>query len=51
MPTAASGTGVPAARLPAERALPLQRCEAERERRVALRGRTAKLAERERPRS
>jgi len=43
--------GVPAARLPAERALPSQRREAERERRPAPRGRAAKLAEPERPRS
>src|SRR5271167_1790995 len=51
VPSVASGTGVPAARLPAERALPSQRREAERERRPAPRGRAAKLAEPERPRS
>ena len=51
VPSAASGTLVPAARLLAERALPLQRCAAERERRLAPRGRAAKLAELERPRS
>ena len=37
VPSAASGAGVPAARLPAERALPLQRREAERERRLCAR--------------
>jgi len=49
--SAASGTGVPAARLPAERAPPWQRREAEREWRLAPRGRAAKLAEPEGPRS
>jgi hypothetical protein len=42
---------VPAARLLAERAPPSQRCEAERERRLAPRGRAGKLAEPECPRS
>jgi hypothetical protein len=46
-----SGTLVPAARLPAERAPPSQRRAAERERRLAPRGRAAKLAEPERSRS
>src|SRR5208282_251261 len=51
VPSVASGTGVQAARLLAERALPSQRREAERERRLAPRGRAAKLAEPECPRS
>jgi hypothetical protein len=51
VPSPASGTIVPAARLPAQQAPPSQRREAERERRLAPRDRAAKLAEPECPRS